>query len=81
MTGYTINVGRLISANTFLVEKQISTYYLYPNTITEYLMDSKVESLLFETKVKTIGPFERYKLQDTRNLTFSLLLLLASLMS
>ncbi|XP_070039899.1 uncharacterized protein [Nicotiana tomentosiformis] len=56
-----------MSANISVVAKKADTSYPYPNTITEYLTDVRVEPQDFDTKVQEKKPFSWYSLMDAHN--------------
>lgn len=58
MVGYLINMGALISANTTLVAQHTNTSFPYLSTLTEYLMDAKVEPGPYYTKTKPTCPID-----------------------
>ncbi|XP_070035896.1 adhesin AWP1-like [Nicotiana tomentosiformis] len=67
---YPINVGAIMSANISVVVRKGESSYPYPNTLTEYITDSKVEPRSFDTKVRAKKPFLWYSLQGPGNPKF-----------
>lgn len=64
MAGYPINVSSLIYANISLVAHQENTSMPFSCTVTEYLLDDKVDLRLL---IKPTRPFDMYSLKDTKN--------------
>ncbi|XP_009631815.1 uncharacterized protein [Nicotiana tomentosiformis] len=56
-----------MSANISVISRQDDSSYPYPNTITKYLMDVRVEPRDYDTKVKPKKPFTWYSLMDANN--------------
>lgn len=67
MAGYPINVGAVMSANISVIARQDDSSYPYPNTITEYLTDARVESRDYDIKVRPKKPFSWYSPIDANN--------------
>lgn len=58
-------MGVVMAANITIIARQDDSSYPYPNTITEYLTDSRVEPKDYDMKVWSKKPFSWYCLIDT----------------
>ncbi|XP_070031106.1 uncharacterized protein [Nicotiana tomentosiformis] len=56
-----------MSANISVIAGQDNSSYPYPNTITVYLTDVRVEPRDYDTKVRLKKPFTLYSLMDANN--------------
>jgi len=70
MAGYPINVGAIMSTNITLAVQKDERSYPYPNFLTEYFKDQKVEPRQYDTEVKAKKPFSWYHLQGSDNPKF-----------
>ncbi|XP_070054828.1 uncharacterized protein [Nicotiana tomentosiformis] len=59
-----------MSTNITLAVRKSEKSYPYPNTLTEYFNDAKVEPRPYDTKVKAKKPFSWYHLQGANNPKF-----------
>jgi len=67
MAGYPINVGNVMSRIISLVGTETDRNYPFPNTLTMYFRDLKVEKRRFDIKVKATAPFSWYSLSGPDN--------------